>query len=282
MLANRIRKLLFAALIVQISVGLRAQAPPFGDQPVSYVSSIKRNTEANPRGGSEYSRASGRFTATAVNIATLLRLAYRIQPYQLAGLPDSISGARYDITAKADDSPAPQQQMLLRALLRDRFKLSVRNETREMPIFALVLARKNAELGPKLIKSSFDCAAWLAGPHPPPEPGRTPTCATRIGPGSLFGNAISIATLATSLAPFVSRFTVDKTGLTGGYNVELTWTPDRGLRNPPDNQSFDPRSDSSAPTIFTALQEQLGLKLNSEKGPVPVLVVDHVAEPSAN
>lgn len=265
------RKLLFAAAG---AAALVAQAPPAAGQPVSYVASIKLNLDANPRGGSEYSPASGRFTATAISVGTLLRLAYRLQSYQLVGLPDRISRERFDIVAKADQNPAPQQT-LLRALLRDRFRLSVRHETRDMPIFALVAAKKGGESGPALTKSGFDCAAYLAGPHPPPEPDRTPMCATRIGPGLLAGKAISMATLAASLAPFVSRFVVDKTGLTGGYDVELTWTPEHG-------PAPDARDDSSGPTVFTALQEQLGMKLTAEKGPVDVLVVEHIEEPSPN
>src|SRR5262249_17200292 len=151
-------------------------------------------------------RRSGRLTATAVTVGYLLRLAYRIQPYQLVGAPDWIGSKRYDIAAKADNTPPPSQQVLLRALLKDRFKLSLRNETRELPTFALVVARSDGKLGSQLAKSSFDCAAYFAGPHPPPEPGRTPTCATRIGFGSFYGKAIPMTTLATSLAPFVSRF----------------------------------------------------------------------------
>jgi uncharacterized protein (TIGR03435 family) len=88
--------------------------------------------------------------------------------------------------------------------------------------------------------------------------------------------------LATSLAPFVSRFTVDKTGLTGGFDVELTWTPEQASSNIAGNALPDAAPGSSGPSIFAALQEQLGLKLVSEKGPVAVLVVDHLEEPSAN
>ena len=91
-----------------------------------------------------------------------------------------------------------------------------------------------------------------------------------------------MAQLATSLAPFANRFTIDKTGLPGGFDVELTWTPDQ----PPPNLAGSPLPDApptaSGTSIFAALQEQLGLKLVSEKGPVAVLVVDHLEEPSAN
>jgi uncharacterized protein (TIGR03435 family) len=269
------------AITLLHALASRAQSPSTTDQLISYVASVKPNNAVDARSFSEYS-PGGRFTATAVTVASLLRIAYRIQPYQLVGAPGWISTKRYDIAAKAEDNPAPSQQVLLRSLLRDRFKLAIHNETREQPIFALTVARTDAKLGPQLTASSFDCAKYLAGPHPPPEPGHTPTCATRIGPGALYGKAISMAQLATSLAPFANRFTIDKTGLPGGFDVELTWIPDQPSPNLAGSLPPDPPQNSSGPSIFAALQEQLGLKLVSEKGPVAVLVVDHLEEPSAN
>lgn len=268
-----------APIVIGLLYALTSQAQP--PPRISYVASVKPNNAVDARTFSEYS-SGGRLTATAVTVASLLRIAYRIQPYQLVGAPAWISTKRYDIAAKAENNPAPSQQTLLRALLKDRFKLQAHDETRELPIFSLVVARSDGKLGPQLNKSAFDCAAYLAGPHGPPEPGRTPNCATRIGPGALFGKAISMAQLATSLAPFVSRFTVDKTGLAGGFDVELTWTPDQAPPNIAGNGLPDAAPDSSGPSVFTALREQLGLKLVSERGPVAVLVMDHLEEPTAN
>jgi uncharacterized protein (TIGR03435 family) len=275
-----------AALAAPLFIGLlntpagRAQSPDL-DQPVSYVASIKENKSPEARTISEYS-PGGRLSATAITVGALLRIAYRIQPYQLVGLPDSIGTRRYDIAARADDNPSPPQQALIRTLLKERFKMTVHNETREMPVFALVAARSDERLGTKLIKSSRDCVAYFAGPHPPPEPGRTPTCATRIGPGNLYGSAIPMTTLAASIAPFVGRFTVDKTGLAGGYDVELAWNPEQMSPGPSGAPSPDAPPNSAGPSIFTALQEQLGLKLVSDKAPVTVLVVDRLEQPSEN
>ncbi len=250
-----------------------------GEAQVSYLASIKLNTSPEPRGLSEYS-PGGRYTATAVTVATLLRTAYRIQDYQLVGAPAWISTKRYDIAAKVDDNLAPTQQVFLRALLKDRFNLVVRNETRELPIFALVPARSDGKLGPQLIKSGFDCAAYAASQHPLPQPNATqksgaPPCATSARTGALSAKAIPMTQLATSLAFFVHRFTIDKTGLTGVFDVELTWTPEQ-------NSPVNTPDDSAGLSIFTALQEQLGLKLVPEKGPVDVLVVDRISEPSEN
>ena len=239
-------------------------------QPVSYVASVKPNTAVDARTLTDYS-PGGRFTATAVTVRDLLRLAYRVQPYQLTGAPGWIFTRRYDIAAKADDTPAPSQQILLRALLKDRFHLEARSETREVPVFALVPARGDGKLGAQLTQSDFDCAAYLASQHAPPQPGQTPNCGTRIGPGSLSGKAIRMSQLAASLAALVSRFTLDKTGLAGLFDVELQWTPDQAAADAADG-----------PSIFRALQEQLALKLVTERGPVEMLVVDRVEEPSAN
>jgi len=227
----------------------------------SYVASVRPNNSAEPRTLVEYS-PGGRLTATAVTVRALLRTAYRVQDYQIAGAPAWIATKRFDIAAKVDDTPPPTNQIFLQTLLADRFGIVVHNETRELPTFALVLAKSKP--GPQLIRSDFDCAAYAAGPHPLPVPGKTPDCAARANMGSYSGKAIALSQLAASLGAFAERFTVDKTGLSGRFDVELTW------------------DDASGLSLFTALQEQLGLKLVAEKGPVPVLVVDRAAEPLGN
>ena len=244
----------------------------------SYVASVKPSRET--RGGSEYS-PGGRFTATAVTVRTLLRLAYRVQDHQLVGAPGWLSNDRFDISAKAEDSPQPSQQVLLQALLRDRFRLMVHRETRQMATFALRLARSDGKLGPQLRRSNFDCAAYLRGSHPPAELGSVSPCSMRINRGSLSGRAVSVAQLAAALAPFVQRFTVEQTGLSGGFDVELTWTPERA--NAANAASpVPPQGEPSEPSLFAAVHEQLGLKLASETAPVEALVIDRVEEPGEN
>ena len=264
--------LLLAALAVLGGVASWSQTPL--PQPVSYVASVKPNNALDARTLSEY-QAGGHFVATAITVRDLLRLAYRVQPYQMVGAPGWIMTNRYDIDAKAEGGPAPAQQVLLRALLKDRFKLELRNETREMPRFALTMARSDGRPGPQLKKSEFDCAAYFAGPHEAPQPGRTPTCAMRAGAGLLSGKAIGMSQLAPALSPIISRFTVDKTGLTGAFDLDMTWTPEQAA-------SPGATSDATGPSIFTALQEQLGLKLVPEKGPVEVAVITHLEPPAGN
>jgi uncharacterized protein (TIGR03435 family) len=165
------------------------------DAPISYVASVKRNISADARTFSEY-YPGGRFNATAVTVRGLLRIAYRVQDYQIVGAPAWFSTQRYDIAAKADDNPPPQQQVFLRALLAGRFNLAVHNETRESPMFTLVLAKSDAKLGPQLVKSDFDCVAYAASGHPLPDPSRTPPCGMRSNMGTLSAKSVTIAQLA--------------------------------------------------------------------------------------
>jgi uncharacterized protein (TIGR03435 family) len=232
----------------------------------------------------------------------LIRNAYQLQDFQMVGGPGWISEDRFDVIAKAegdgDANPfrptkpgeTSRGQLMLRALLAERFKLAVHNENRELPIYALVLARNDGKLGPQLKKSAIDC---LANPGPgsrpqAPQPGQPPppppgpgsmggACGIRIAPGSMSVGGSPMAQFAGSLAMWVGRIVVDKTGLEGAYDFTLTWTPDQMPQRPPG--APDMPIDPNGPSIFTAVQEQLGLKLDSQKGPVSVLVIDHVEHP---
>jgi uncharacterized protein (TIGR03435 family) len=253
-----------------VAVWAFAQSP----NAVSYVASVKPNNAVDARTLSEYS-PSGFLNATAITVSTLLRTAYRVQDFQIAGAPGWLATRRYDISARADGTPPPSQQMLVQALLNDRFKLAVHNETRESDVFSLVLAKPDGRLGSQLVKSDFDCDTYLATPRSPTELARNGIrCAYRSNAGSFSGKAIPITQLATVLAYFMGRPVTDKTGLAGRFDMELTWMPDSSRVSAP--------GDSSGPSLTTAIQEQLGLKLVSEKGPVEMLIVDHVQEPSAN
>jgi bla regulator protein BlaR1 len=166
-----------------------------------------------------------------------------------------------------------QNRLTVRSLLADRFKLQVSHETKELPVYALVVAKN----GPKFGASKLP----VSDANPP-----VPKGMMRMGVGELTVNGVRIGDFVEALAqqPEIGgRVILDKTSLTGAYDFTLKWTPNQpqlpgvlggGIAPPP--------SDSSASSIFTAIQEQLGLKLESTKGPVDVLVIDHVEEPSAN
>jgi bla regulator protein blaR1 len=259
------------------------------------VASVKRNASGGnfvQLGGDP----GGRFTATNVPLKLLIRQAYQLQDSQVVGGPNWINTDRFDIIAKAPGPlalPAPGGppgpfQLMMRALLADRFKLAVHTESRELPIYALTLARRDGKTGSQLRPAAVDCVAIFAargrgGPPPaPPQPGERPPCGLRLGPGNLSGGGVTMAQLSTTLSQFVQRIVVDRTGLTGNFDIDLTWTPDQlpqGRGEPPPGVQLPP-IDPNGPSIFTAVQEQLGLKLDSQRGPVDVLVIDRVEQPT--
>jgi len=180
-------------------------------------------------------------------------------------------------------------QALVQGLLAERFKLVVHRETREIPIYALVMAKADGTRGPQLLPSTTDCDAINAAANAaarsggaPPVPAAAngrPLCGTRTTPGRMMAGAVAMSNFARNLSNFAGRITVDKTGLTGLFDLELQWTPDQlppegslppGLPGPP----------VDGPSLFTAVQEQLGLKLDSQRGPVEVLVIDSAERPT--
>jgi uncharacterized protein (TIGR03435 family) len=304
---------LLAALAIPLALG--AQAPQSSaPAPAFEVASIKPNNSSDGR--VMLGNQPGRFTATNVTLRMLIRNAYQLQDFQITGGPSWLNSDHFDIVAKID--PAVQEsinaarggigpaaaagqapnplQLMIRSLLADRFKLVVHNETKEQTIYALVLARSDGKLGPDLKKSEVDCAALTAnargrGPIPPPgppQPGERMPCGIRIGPGNLSASGGSLAQFAQSLGMFVGRVVVDKSGLTGGYDINLTWTPDQMPQRAPGTPGDQPIRvngvdiDPNGPSIFTAVQEQLGLKLDSQKGPVEMLVIDRAEKPIEN
>jgi uncharacterized protein (TIGR03435 family) len=180
---------------------------------------------------------------------------------------------------------------MLRALLADRFRLSVHHETKDSPIYALIVARSDGKLGPQLKKSQADCAAmFTAGrgrgamppPPGPPQPGESIPCGMRIGPGNLLMGGSPLSQFANSLGMFSGRIVLDRTGLEGAYDVSLTWTPDQMPRpagDGPPPQINGVAVDPNGPSLFTAVQEQLGLKLDSQRGPVEIVVIDRAEKP---
>jgi uncharacterized protein (TIGR03435 family) len=209
-----------------------------------------------------------------VTLKSLVQFAFGIPETRILNGPAWIDSTRFDIDAKADSSVDAQmrgltseegkarKQRMLQALLADRFKLVTHPEARELPIYALVVAKGGPRLG--VIQSNGT------------------TVNTGNGHIEVQGSN-SVALLAEELAKIVGRVVVDKTSIEGRYNLTLSWTPDGGAS--PEisaSERIAAAPDSGGPSIFTALQEQLGLKLESQRGPVQVLVIDHIEMPSEN
>ena len=263
------------------------------------VASVKANKSGDNRIGIGF-QPGGRFRATNVPLRELISAAYVTpQPLpasQITGGPKWIESDRFDIVAKAPGDPQPGPNgpptamfAMLRTLLADRFQLILHRESKEMAIYALVPARADGKLGPQLKPAATDCAAMMAAargrgaPPPPPAPGERMPCGMRMFPGNLSGGSSSMAQLTNVLARFVNRTVVDQTGLAGNYDLDLQWTPDQmpqGRGDPPPGAPALPAIDPNGPSIFTAVQEQLGLKLESTKGPVSVVVIDRVEHPT--
>jgi uncharacterized protein (TIGR03435 family) len=258
-------------------VGTHVKNP---SQPSFEVASVKRNNSGDPR--TMVLMAPGRLTIINAPAHGLIETAYRIQGYQVLGGPSWLTSDRFDIVAKVESDQSPDHvALMIRALLVDRFKLMVHTEKRELPIYALVMARNDGKLGAKLRPVATDCAAVLGrvnGSPVIPQPGERMPCDLRVIPGSIAAAGIPLAFVADSLARFVNRVVTDRTGLGGDFDVELEWAPDQ-LTPPPPGADVSP-TDPNGPSLFTALQEQLGLKLESTKGPVDVVVVDNVEQPT--
>ena len=259
-----------------------AQSTSPAKPPAFEVASVKPNTSGDGR-VLMTPQPGGRLNLVNVPLRLMIRYAYRVQDFQVVGGPDWISTARFDVVAKAEGGNPSQEelQLMLRSLLADRFKLVVRPDTREMPTYSLVPARADGKTGAQLRKSDANCGPATA-PSAPPAPGQLPSCGSMLGFGNLKARGSTMAALASTLSTFAGRIVVDRTGLAGGYDVDLTWTPDQ-IPRPVGDQPVQVNGvpvDPNGPSLFTALQEQLGLKLESTKGPVDVLVVERAEKPA--
>ncbi len=169
---------------------------------------------------------------------------------------------------------------MLRSLLAERFKLTLRHETRELPIYALVMAKTGGTPGPHLTTSvEGNCVRTPRSDPPGNHVNTHPACGLFTPTGHWMGRNTTIDSLSSSLSRFTSRVVVNRTGLTGHFDLDLQWT-DLSMLLSPNGNATDPPPLADGPSFPTALQEQLGLKLESTKGPVDVLVIDHVERPT--
>jgi uncharacterized protein (TIGR03435 family) len=246
------------------------------DGPAFEVATVRENKSGETRFQIEV-LPGGRFNAINMTLWQILSVAYPIDgrfpdEIQLIGGPTWIKSTRFDIVAKVEGSPmldtnkpgatvtaidrnaVEQVRLMLRQLLADRFKVRVHHETRNLPIYNLVLARPEGGIGPALRATAPDCG---------------PLCGSirSTAPGNVTATSVSVGSIAHTMSAWLKRTVVDKTGIDGNVDFTLTYAPE-GV------------SDSSAPSIFTAVQEQLGLKLEPATGPVEVIVIDSAERPT--
>jgi uncharacterized protein (TIGR03435 family) len=258
------------------------------------VASVKPN-RSGERNGMLRRQPGGRMSATNMPLRQLIMFAYQMTPMTLVGGPSWMNDSRFDIVAKLDGDPPPvplgsgpdAMMLAMRTLLAERFKLEVHQESRQLDVYALVLARAGGSAGRSLKPSTQDCSPEAiramtaragAGAAPPP-PTEIPQCGARMSPGRLLMGGMPLLMLTRPLGEAVGRIVVDRTGLTGNWDADLTFALDQNRATPPGVDSPAP-PDPNAPSIFTAVQEQLGLKLESTKAPVDVLAIDQVEPPS--
>jgi len=183
----------------------------------------------------------------------LIQVAFGLQDFQIVGGPDWLETARFDISATANaDTSQPQLRAMMQHLLADRFKLATHTATREMPIYALRVSRADGRLGDMLKPATADARGGF-----------------RATGASLRSERTTLAGLARELSDYAGRPVVDQTGLSAEFALTITWAEDA-----------NGAADATAASIFTAVREQLGVKLEATRGPVEVLVVDRAEKPS--
>lgn len=237
----------------------------------------------------------GRLTANAP-VRLLMQNAYAVQAFQIQDGPAWINSEYYDIDAKTDGNAGRAQTFLmLQSLLEDRFGLKIHRETRDLPVYTLLTAKGGAKLAPPkdgtCVDSAPDGLLQSAGGRVPPPGAGPPALAPcgglrvmlDVGGAKMLGGKVAMPELVRTLSMTLGRTVIDKTGLTGLYDVKLEFLPDEATAAlPPPPPGAATTLDSNNPSILTALQEQLGLRLEPAKGPVEVIVVDHVERPATN
>jgi uncharacterized protein (TIGR03435 family) len=273
-----------AILLVVAAYGMFAQSP---EPPRFDVTSIKRGEVWTTEVPMRFSpQPGGRLSTTNSPLMFLIQKAYGVQAYEIVGGPPWIQADGYNIEAKpAANADQKQMLLMLQGLLADRFKLTLHRETREVPVFALTAPKGEPRLpAPKAVA----CTEVFTGPPPAKgEPRPAPPCGPGIvksGTGlAMVGLNLSMAKFTAFLGTIVGRDVIDKTGYTGKFDLHLEFALDDAIAGPPFHRGLDDGGQfGDRPSIFTAIQEQLGLKLESTKGPVEVLVIDHADRPTEN
>jgi uncharacterized protein (TIGR03435 family) len=265
--------LVLAVYLASASTPVHAQQQPLPQ--VSFeVASIKPNVSPERFGRIE--SRGGRFTAVSASLRDLIRYAYGVRDFLIAEGPQWQRSDRFDVSATSTAAAVSPERMrqAVQQLLAERFSLSVHTERRELPFYALIMARRDRKAGPGLRPGTPECVASRnattpAGSVEPPA-GR-PRCATRLGPGRFVALGVPLARLTDRLEAALERTVVDQTGLVGAFDIDLEYSPDL----------LAPVGDDRL-SLYGALESQLGLKLDARRGPVDVLVVDRATRPDDN
>ncbi len=270
------------SLLIVVAAATRLPLAAQQPAPAFEIASVKRNTSGE-RDGTAGPRLGGRFVMVNLPVVRLIRAAYpNLTAAQVSGGPEWVNTERYDITATAGrDVTATEMERLLRRLLVDRFGFTAHFEFRDQDAFALIRVSEREPVPARLQRATNDCANVVdARPGTASNLPRTvngaPACGLVYDGQKLVAGGITMAQLARNLTPLIGRIAVDRTGLDGYYEFTLEYAAGAG------NAAGVPDAGDPRPSIFAALQEQLGLRLDPQRIPVEVLVIDSVQRPSSD
>jgi uncharacterized protein (TIGR03435 family) len=270
------RRVAFGGLFVFVAlVAAKAQEPATtsaqtNGRPMFEVASIKRSAPDAPPGRAGL-MPGGRYVLVNGPLRILINVAYPSLTNEIVNAPDWVTRENYDVTAVAGPTTTfPQVAEMMKALLTDRTRLAAHYETRDWPVYELVIATEGM-LGPALRRASVDCDGPNAPAlRPPPRTGPVGPCVSRTRSGEMISGGVPIDALAVNLRNSAGRVVINRTGLTGAYEFTLSYAPTTVASDPTEVR----------PSLFTALQEQLGLKLVTATAPLPVLVIDRIERPT--
>lgn len=274
---------LATAVIAATSVLTVAQGP--AQKPQFEVASIKPS-DPNQHDGAIMNQPGGRLVIIGMPLRELVKFAYHLQDFQLEGGPQWARTDAWNIEARAEGGGPDLAAARLQSLLEDRFQLKTHSEMRDVPVYELTIAKRGSKM--KLSQDQTPPRPPERGepqPRPIQRSGPMDRFSVRVGKGSLEAVAMDMPHIVGALSSILRRTVVDKTGLTGLYDVKLQWTPEGGgppATAPAGSLVQQPPSDRDGPSIFTALQEQLGLNLESTKAPTEVIVIDSIQRPTQN
>jgi len=267
--AMKITSVVFGITLLFISLS-HAQAP--AQKPAFGVASVKPNNSGSQ--AVSFLPTAGRFNAQNVTLSMLINRAYKVEDFQVVGAPGWANSEHYDVDARADLTATAQDinGAMLQSLLEDRFKLVIHRETKELPVYLLTAAKNGLKL------NEGQCLTLEPNTRPQPGQRQSAFCGYMgMGDNNLRATSIRMEHLVDALSNILRRTVIDKTGFVGNFDVTLRWSPADSVTR----TATTPPADSG-PSIFTAIEEQLGLKLESAKGPVEVLVIDSVQRPTEN
>jgi uncharacterized protein (TIGR03435 family) len=260
-----------SAAVILVLVCMTLAWSQSSSTPTFEAATVKENISGQ-RGSSLPPPINGRFNATNVSFRMLFEYAFHLQDFQASGIEGWMNSTLYDVVAKAENRVAEDQiRLMVQALLKARFKLAIHRTTRRMDVYALTIDKN----GLKMPHSSSNCTIGTV---------TTSDLRTAVPCGGfkvyqrsqVAGQNVPLSELVDLLAELTGRYVIDQTHLSGNFDIQFHWSPDESLALGPEKSA--PTPDPFGASVFTALREQLGLRLVSQKGVVPIIVIDHAEE----